>query len=220
MVKQMTTRTTILLAIAIVAIMQVAFVFAAANVDVIKSKLSTSIDKKISSLENFKVKVDSASIDDSDKTLIKSDIDKIIVGLNSFKTELSAATTTQEIVSVIQETNAYIVANKQNITKYVKELSRALNDEVVVKLNQTLVKINAEIDKYQNNCSSQTSQIDAAQSSLNKIASDLNTLNNLIVSGGNQAAILAKAEQIEKEVRSLITQVENIAAACVDERNS
>jgi hypothetical protein len=220
MVKQMTTRTTILLAIAIVAIMQVAFVFAAANVDVIKSKLSTSIDKKISSLENFKVKVDSASIDDSDKILIKSDIDKIIVGLNGFKAELNVATTTQEIVSVIQETNAYIVANKQVIIDSVRELTKALNDEMVVKLNQTLAKINAEIDKYQNNCSSQTTQIDGAQASLNKIASDLNTLNSLIVSGGNQAAIIAKAEQIQKEVQSLITQVENIAVACVDEKTS
>lgn len=202
------------LIVALVAVMQIAFVFAAMNVDVVKSKLSANIDKKIGALENFEVKVESAAIDDSDKVLIKSDIDKVIVGLNDYKTKINAATTNQEIITLIQETNAYIVSNKQNITKAVKELTRALNDEVVVKLNETLAKINAEIDKYQDNCSSQTAQIDGAQASLTKIASDLNTLNNLIVSDGSQAAIIAKAEQIQKEIQSLITQVENIAIAC------
>ncbi|MCK4650194.1 hypothetical protein KAT36_03090 [Candidatus Pacearchaeota archaeon] len=183
------------------------------NLDVIKNRLSQNLDKKISNLENFKIKVANAKIDEEDKELINSYTDGVIEGLEIYKQNIESATTVNEIIEYRKQANQFIIDNKENIKKAVRELTEALSDEILYKLAEILGKLQNELDELENMCSQASAEINNLRSDLDVLRQALEEMASLIEKDQNTLALI-KAQSLSNEIQGMIENINNLYEKC------
>ena len=183
------------------------------NLDVIKNRLSQNLDKKISNLENFKIKVANAKIDEEDKELINSYTDGVIEGLEIYKQNIESATTVNEIIEYRKQANQFIIDNKENIKKAVRELTEALSDEILYKLAEILGKLQNELDELENMCPQASAEINNLRSDLDVLRQALEEMASLIEKDQNTLALI-KAQSLSNEIQGMIENINNLYEKC------
>ena len=184
------------------------------NLDFIKSKLIGNLDKKIVNIQNFKNNVSSADIDESDKVLINGYIDKIISDLGVYKIKIQNASSLQELNTIRTDANKYIAQNKNQIRNAVKELRKALNDEVVAQLEKIIKVIDASIMNLSSCCPGQTPIIKGLSITVNSLIRDLSDLNTMVLYNQSQESIRAKQEEIYTDVSAALYTLGDIMEKC------
>jgi hypothetical protein len=184
------------------------------NIDQIKEMIVQNLDRKIIVLENFKIKVDDANIDDSDKTLIKGDVDEVIQGLENYKSQIEAASTITDVASARQEANQYIRDNKQKIIDSVKELAQALSDEVLEVLNSIMEKLQENYEELKQACPEASAEFQAIEDKIDELNRDITLL--ALKVGRGQSVTQEDIDVLAAQISEIALLIQDVAQTCVD----